>query len=195
MGLVTRGSDVGTAHVRPAKGNTYNLAFFFGPGLPLGLGSPSGPNEGPALLLTPFFFTPSVGGGMDEGTGVPLAAGVLTFDSDGLSPFELGATGGGFEIDDDDSFDGDSSLTSVAGSNLCRALGGSLKVKIKLLFEDFRRPAEGIAGLLDEDIAELMVEMWFEAQEVGRRGATESVRWQLKRSLRKGFLHNHTAYV
>jgi hypothetical protein len=159
------------------------------------LGSPSGPNAGPALLFTPFFFTPSVGGGIDEGTGVPLAAGVLTFDSDGLSPFELGATGGGFEIVDEDSFDGDSSLTSVAGSNLCRALGGSLNLKTKLLFEDFRRLLEAIAGLLDEDIAELMVEIWFEVEEVGGRTASGSVRSQLKRRLREGFLHNHTAYV
>ena len=62
--------------------------------MPLGLGSPSGPKAGPALLFIPFFLTPSVGGGIDEGTGVPVAvaAGVLAFDSDGLSPFELGAT-------------------------------------------------------------------------------------------------------
>jgi hypothetical protein len=107
--------------------------------LPLGLGSPSGPKAGPALLFTPFL-TPSVGGGIDEGTGVPVAvaAGVLAFDSDGLSPFELDATGGGFEIVDDDSLEGDSSLTSVAGSNFRRALGGSLNVNIKLPFDDFR---------------------------------------------------------
>jgi hypothetical protein len=130
--------------------------------LPLGFGSPSGPNAGPALLFTPFFLTPSVGGGIDEGTGVPVAAGVLAFDSDGLSPFELGAMGGGFEIVDDDSFEGDSSLASVTGSNLCRALGDSLNMNIKLPLEDFRRLAEVIAGLLDEAIVELMVEMWFE---------------------------------
>jgi hypothetical protein len=130
------------------------------------LGSPSGPKAGPALLFIPFFLTPSVGGGIDEGTGVPVAvaAGVLAFDSDGLSPFELGATGGGFEIVDNDSLEGDSSLTSVAGSNFCRALGGSLKVIMP--FDDFRRPAEAITALLDEAIAVLMVEMWFE-MEVG----------------------------
>lgn len=129
---------------------------------------------------------------------MPVAAGVLAFDSDGLSPFELGATGGGFEIVDDDSFEGDSSLTSVTGSNLCRALGGSLNVNIKMPFEDFRRVAEAIAGLLDEAILELMVEMWFEMGVGGRKEEglrRGSVRSQLKRSLTAAFLHNHTAYV
>jgi hypothetical protein len=169
--------------------------------LPLGLGSPSGPNAGPALLFTPFFFTPSVGGGIDEGTGVPVpvpvpvAAGVLAFDSEGMSPLELDATGGGFDIVDDESFDGDSSLTSVTGSNICRALGGSLNVKIKLGFDDFRRPAEAIAGLLDEDIVVLMVEMWFEREEGGGRIASGLICRSQLRSLGEGFLHNHTAYV
>jgi hypothetical protein len=144
------------------------------------LGSPSGPNTGPALLFTPFFFIPSVGGGIDEGTGVPAAAGVLAFDSDGLSPFELGAMSCGFEIVDDDSFEGDSSLTVAAGSNLCRALGDTLKVMIMLPFEDFRRPTEAVAGLLDEAIVELMGEMWFETEE------------KLTRNMVRGFLHNHT---
>ena len=161
------------------RGCTYNLAFFFGPGLPLGLGSPSGPNAGPALLFTPFFLTPSVGGGIDEGTGVPVpvpvAAGVLAFESEAWSPLELDATGGRFEIVDEDSFDGDSSLTSVTGSNFCRALGGRWIVWIKLGFDDFRRPAEAIAGLVDEDISELMVARCFEMREVGGRTASGSI--------------------
>jgi len=89
-------SDVeGDENEMSRGGCTYNLAFFLGPGLPRGLGSPSGPNTGPALLFIPFFLTPSVGGGIDDGkgTGVPAAAGVLVFDSEGLSPLELGATG------------------------------------------------------------------------------------------------------
>lgn len=153
------GGDVeGDKNKSTRRGCTYNLAFFLGPGLPLGLGSPSGPKTGPALLFTPFFLTPSVGGGIDEGkgTGVPEAAGVLAFDSDGLSPFELGTTGCGFETVDDDSFDGDSSLTGAAGSNLCRSLGDSLNVMTMLPFEDFRRAMVAVAGLLDEAIVELM---------------------------------------
>jgi len=113
------------------------------------------------------------------GTGVPVpvpvAAGVLAFESEGMSPLELDATGGRFEIVDDDSFDGDSSLTSVTGSNFCRALGGSLIMWIKLAFDDFRRPAVAIAGLVDEDIVELRVEMCFEMEEVGGRTASGSI--------------------
>ena len=134
---------------------TYNRGFFLGPGLPLGLGRPSGPNCGPAALLMPFFLTPSVGGGIDEvGTGVPAAAGVLVFDSDGLSPLELGATGSGTEIVDDESFDGDSSLTGAAGANVCRAFGDSFKVTTRLFgaVEDFRRAADAVVGLPDEAI-------------------------------------------
>jgi hypothetical protein len=60
------------------KTSTYNLAFFLGPGLPRGLGRPSGVNATPELLLGPFFLGPSAGGGIDDvGTGVPLAVGVL----------------------------------------------------------------------------------------------------------------------
>ena len=166
--------DVEVDEVETSRsGCTYNLAFFLGPGLPRGLGSPSGPNTGPALLFTPFFLTPSVGGGIDEGkgTGVPAAAGVLAFDSEGLSPFELGATGCGFEMVDDDSFEGDSSLTGAAGSNLCRALGDTFNVTIMLPFEDFRRATVAIAGLLDEAIVELMVDMW--------------VRWRRRRNYKE----------
>lgn len=101
--------------------STYNLAFFLGPGLPLGFGRPSGVSATPELLFTPFFLGPSVGGGIDEvGTGVPLATGVLDVESGGLSPFELVATGRVFEVvdADEDSFEGDSSLTTGFSSNL-----------------------------------------------------------------------------
>jgi hypothetical protein len=141
---------------------TYNRAFFFGPGLPLGLGAPSGPNATPELLLTPFFLIPSVGGGISEGTGVPLATGVLEVDSGGLSPFELAATGSVFEVDDDEeSFEGDSSLIcssltwTGATSKLCRALGDNFKVMIMLALDDFRRAPEAVDGLLEEAIVEL----------------------------------------
>ena len=165
--------------------------------MPRGLGSPSGPKAGPALLLTPFFLTPSDGGGgIDEGTGVPVAAGVLAFDSEGLSPFELDGTGGGFEIVDDDSLDGLSSLTSAAGSSLCRALGGSLKVKIKLPFEDFRR-TEAIAALLDEAIAELLVELSCGDGDCWKKKVCQdrSSGRRLMQSLKGAFLHNQSRLI
>jgi len=89
-----------------------NLAFFLGPGLPRGFGRPSGVNA-TAPLFVPFFLGPSVGGGIDTlGMGVPLATGVFDADGSGLSPFELAVTGRVVEVADDDSFDGDSSLTT-----------------------------------------------------------------------------------
>jgi hypothetical protein len=97
---------------------TYNLGLFLGPGLPRGFGRPSGVNAGPALLFTPFFLGPSVGGGIDNvGTGVPLATGVFDADSGGLSPFELAATGRVFEVVDEESFEGDSSLMTGFSAN------------------------------------------------------------------------------
>jgi hypothetical protein len=140
-------------------GGTYNLAFFLGPGLPLTLGGASGPRATPELLLTPFFLTPSVGGGIDDGPGVPTGAGVLEFDSDGLSPFELVATGGGMAVADAESFDGDSSLIGGGvDSKVCNALGDSFKVMIMLAFEDFRRAVGVVAGLVDEAIVGLLIE-------------------------------------
>jgi hypothetical protein len=137
------------------EGNaTYSLAFFLGPGFPLGFGRPSGVNTGPALLFTPFFFGPSVGGGIDDvGTGVPLATGVFELDSGGLSPFELGATGRVFEAVDEDSFEGDSSLTTGFSANLSRTLGDKFNVMINDVFDDFRRAAETVWGFVTEDIA------------------------------------------
>lgn len=69
---------------------TYNLAFFFGPGLPLALGVVSDPKAAVELLLTPaFFLIASVGGGIDDETGVsvPFGTGVFGSDSTGASPF------------------------------------------------------------------------------------------------------------
>lgn len=83
---------------------THNLAFFLGPGLPRGLGKPFGSRAAaPEVLLTPFFLTPSVGGGIDDGAGVPLATGVFDVDSVGASPLELMTAGWVFEVADDES--------------------------------------------------------------------------------------------
>lgn len=107
-----------------ATGLTYNLGLFLGPGLPrtLGIGSPSGPNATAELLFTPLFLMISLGGGIDEGPGVPLATGVLVVDAGGASPGALAAAAGvaggrGFETVDGESLaeslEGDSSLITV----------------------------------------------------------------------------------
>ena len=113
----------------------------------------------PELLLTPFFLTPSVGGGIDEGTGVPLATGVLEVESRAFSPFELVATASVFEAVDDESFDGDSSLTGATTSNLRKALGDNFKVIIMFPFDDFRRGPKPVDGLADEAIVGWMMKM------------------------------------
>jgi hypothetical protein len=82
---------------------------------------------------------------MDDGTGVPLAAGVLEVDSDLLSPFELAAIGRVFEVADEESFEGDSSLTGAA-ANFPNASGDSFSLTIMELFDDFRRAIAGVAG-------------------------------------------------
>jgi len=108
--------------------------------LPLTLGAASAPRATPELLFTPFFLTPSVGGGIDEGIGVPVAPGVLEVESDGLSPLELVAMGRVFEVVDEDSFEGDSSLTMVS-ANLLSSSGDSFNLT---------RPGRGLlAGLVD----------------------------------------------
>lgn len=99
----------------------------------------------------------SVGGGIEEGTGVLAAIGVLAADSEGTSPFELVATGNVFERVDDDSFDGDSSFSIFAifssatgtGPNRWSSLGDSFNVTIKLAFEDFRRPPAAVLVLVE----------------------------------------------
>lgn len=131
---------------------TYNLAFFLGPGLPLtfGIGSPSGPNATAALRLVPFFLVPSMGGGgMADGTGVPTATGVSTFDSDLASPFELVAAGRVLEFEvEGDSLTGDSSfLTSSLtgrGSKVRSFAGDSFNwtMRVGFMLDDFRRAAE-----------------------------------------------------
>ena len=102
---------------------SYSRAFFLGPGLPRTFGGASGPNAA-AVLLFPFFLTASVGGGINDGPGVPMGAGVFGLDSDGVSPFELATTGAaaGAVVLGATSFDGiASSLTDfgVEGENRC----------------------------------------------------------------------------
>lgn len=124
--------------------------------MPLGFGCPSGINAGPALLFTPFFLGPSVGGGGidDAGTGVPLATGVFDVDSDGLLPFELVATGRVLEVVDEESFEGDSSLTMGFSEDLSKYFGGTLNLTIRVgLLDDFLRAAEA-GGLVMEAIVD-----------------------------------------
>jgi len=110
------------------------------------MGSPSGPNATAELLFTPFFLMISGGGGIDDGMGVPLAAGVFEADSGGLSLFEAAAVTGGFEMVDEESFDGDSSLTG-ASENFDNFLGDSLRMMI-FDGDDFRRAVELVESLL-----------------------------------------------
>jgi hypothetical protein len=93
---------------------------------------------------------PSVGGGIKVcGAGVPTATGVLAFDSDLLSPFELEATGRVLEVDDDgESLTGDGSLSSLTsalmgrGAKDCKSFGDSFKVTMVEALFDFRRAFE-----------------------------------------------------
>lgn len=91
---------------------THNLGFFFGPGFPRGLGSPSGP-RGAALFVpgfgpgTPFLLVASAGVGKLLAPGVPPGAGVELL-SETLPADEAEATGGfGVEADEGDDFDFD----------------------------------------------------------------------------------------
>jgi hypothetical protein len=138
-----------------------NLAFFFGPGFPLTLGTVSSPKATPELLFTPFFLTPSVGGGIELGTGVPFGAGVFEFDSDGLSPAELAAAGNVFDVVDNESFNGDSSLTGVTdgAAKVCRFVGDNFRVTIRLPFDDFLRPPEAGEGLVVDTIVEVAMKL------------------------------------
>jgi hypothetical protein len=122
---------------------TYNLAFFFGPGLPRTLGGASGPRAAAEFLLIPFFLMPSDGGGMDE-LGVPTAAGVLGADSDG---FPLAATATESEVvGEETSLRGDSSFTEASDGNLASFLGVIWRVMMCEPLEDFRRAAEDMTG-------------------------------------------------
>lgn len=102
-----------------------SLCFFLGPGRPLGLGSPV-----PfAVLLTPFFFGPSVGGPIDAGTGVSVA-GVAGLESDGFSSAEPFVGAGGLEeaaaASWTSSLAGESSLFKDSGSTIARNFRGSI---------------------------------------------------------------------
>jgi hypothetical protein len=123
---------------------TYSLGFFLGPGLPLALGSaPLAPG---ALLFTPFFLGPSVGGPIGVCDGVSAWAGVPGLDVDAFSPFvagSAGTTGSAGVLDDGagDAFAGDSSLTDVGSSSFRSLSGETLRVTIDVLLpvEDLRR--------------------------------------------------------
>lgn len=132
---------------------------------------PSGPRATPELLFTPLFFTPSVGGGIDNGTGVPPAAGVLALESRDISTTaELvgvaitAAVGVG-----SDSFDGDSSLTATGREeNLCSPLGETFNVTSSDFFlvdDDFRRALRADAAFGVESIMMFVVQ-----KEDGREG-------------------------
>lgn len=132
------------------QGTTYSLAFFFGPGFPRTFGGALGSTG--AALLPGFFFTPSVGGGIDE-DGVPTGAGVL-FVSE-LFPSVVATFVCDVDAAGGDSFfiDESSLLIDVdCGRNFCRDVGGNLKVMILLGCEDFRRAAAAGDGFVVEDI-------------------------------------------
>ncbi len=132
------------------QGTTYSLAFFLGPGFPRTFGGALGSTG--ATRLPGFFFTPSVGGGIDD-DGVPTGAGVL-FVSE-LFPSVAATFGCDVGAADGDSFfiDEASLLIDVdCGRNFCRDFGDNLKVMILLGFEDFRRAAAAGEGFVVEDI-------------------------------------------
>lgn len=85
---------------------------------------------------------------MADGTGVPTATGVSTFDSDLASPFELVVAGSVLEFEvEGDSLTGDSSfLTSLmgSGSKARRFWGDSFNwtTRVGFMLDDFRRAAE-----------------------------------------------------
>lgn len=92
------------------------------------------------------------------GTGVPLGTGVFEFDSDGMSPLELVATGKLFDVVEDESF-GDSSLITGDTTNCCKSLGDSFNVTTRLPFDDFRRAPETAGILFADTIVEAMMRM------------------------------------
>jgi hypothetical protein len=162
----TRGLDGSSEIIM--KFNTHSLAFFLGPGFPLTLGTPSGSKATAELLLPPFFLTTSVGGGIDEGAGVPVAAGVLDADPTKFSPFKVAGTGKG--VMEEASLIGDSSLMSDAGPDFASSLDDSFNTMINDAFDDFRRAVEAVDGCFVEAIVELR---WAceECEEVGVAGS------------------------
>ena len=88
--------NVCSVHMK-AEG-AYNFCFFLGPGLPRGLGTPSGARVAAPLFApgfgpgTPFRFPPAAGGArLLDGVLVPLAAAGVSADSAGVSTAGLGA--------------------------------------------------------------------------------------------------------
>lgn len=81
--------------------------------------------------LTPFFLGPSAGGPIvDEGAGVPLAAGVLGVESEALSALE-GAVAWSVALVAGESLAGDSSLVEGSGvdsNSALSLLAGTLSV-------------------------------------------------------------------
>ena len=114
--------------------STYSLAFFLGPGLPRGLGSPLGVAVPGAPRFTPLFLGPSAGGPIEAPCGAGVSgAGVLGVESEAFS-LEFGAAGRVFEVAGDSllSLTGDSSLTD-SGSTMRRSFSGdSFKITMWL---------------------------------------------------------------
>lgn len=101
----------------------------------------------PSLLgadrFTPFFLGFSVGGPIDDGPGVPSAAGVAAFESDALSPLVFaGAAVAESEGEALTSLAGDSSLIE-AGSKSRRSSSDEILsvTTIVGLLPDLRRPS------------------------------------------------------
>lgn len=80
---------------------------------------------------------------MDEGPGVPSAAGVAAFESDALSPLEaVRAAAADSEGDALTSFAGDSSLTASGDMSRCSSSDETLSVTTMVgLLPDLRRPS------------------------------------------------------
>jgi hypothetical protein len=111
-----------------------------------------------------------------------VGTGVLAFESDLVSPFELTSTGIVVEFEDDgDSFDGDSSLTTTdaGGSNRCKTLDGSLRVTTRLCLVDFFRGPAAVVDLFDEAIVVRLLGMRC-ARSCGRRKGAGKRRSKLK---------------
>lgn len=146
---------------------TYNLGFFLGPGLPLIFGS-AAPAPG-ALLFTPFFLDPSVGGPMGSCEGVPLAAGVPGFDSEAslsaLSVLDTAATVSVGKVVDvaGDSLAGDSSLTDDGSTIFLSLMGDTFNVaRMEGLPPDFLRSLSFAgAAVVFVEVGMLVVWSWY----------------------------------
>lgn len=147
----------GMVGLRGTRYNTDSFCFFFGPGLPLGLGSPSGvscaaprlaPGFGPGM---PFRFAPVAGGASElDGVLIPLAAGVAAgvaaAESVGFSDGVGSPTWATGVSDDEDCACDDFDDGSVACGNLERWSGDSLRMTVldlAGLVDIFRRGGGG----------------------------------------------------